>query len=320
VNNHRDRILIIAAGLVCMAVAGSVIAGELEPPVPPGTPTMKPLDLIETRRPITADNLPLTITEAGTSWYLVHDISTTGAGITVDANDVTIDLNGFILKGGTGVGIRHDASTLPWPKNISVRNGTVRGWEHQGIRLGPHSSVVQVRSMENYGSGIEVGTDSMVMESMSSGNIAHGIVAGSGSVVRDCVSNNNQQTGIYGEANTFVVRNAVSGNYRHGIRMDRTGVVLENNVQRNGYSTEADYAGIWAYAFWIRIEGNTVTENPIGIWVSGNENIVVRNTGQYNTIGSYVIDGSTTGNLIGTIRTSLTSAGPWDNLCIGNCP
>jgi hypothetical protein len=176
VNNHRDRILIIAAGLVCMAVAGSVIAGELEPPVPPGTPTMKPLDLIETRRPITADMMPLTIEESGTSWYLVHDIKTDGAGITVAANDVTIDLNGFVLEGGTWVGIREDQSGAPFPSNTTVKNGTVRGWASQGVRLGNNSTVTGVRAMSNKGTGIEVGGSSLVCESIAESNEIHGIV------------------------------------------------------------------------------------------------------------------------------------------------
>ena len=319
-NNHRDRILIIAAGLVCMAVAGSVIAGELEPPVPPGTPTMKPLDLIETRRPITAEMLPLTIEESGTSWYLVHDIKTDGAGITVAANDVTIDLNGFVLEGGTGVGIRDNGTIDPSIENITVRNGTVRGWENQGIRLVHRSSILHVRAMDNGGSGIEVGGESVVIGSIASDNALHGIIASWGSVIRDCVASNNTENGIWGGVSVLIVHNACHNNDRSGIRVGRSCHVRDNVVQSNSVVTENHLSGIWITEGMNRVEGNLLAENRNGITVDGNDNVVIRNSAQNNLDSNYAVNPSSTGNMIGTIRTSLTSAGPWDNLCIGICP
>ena len=71
--------------------------------------------------------LPLTINASG-YYYLTGNLTYTGgAGITVDADNVTIDLMGFVLTGastgGAGYGI-----FLGTKQNVEVRNGTVTGW------------------------------------------------------------------------------------------------------------------------------------------------------------------------------------------------
>jgi hypothetical protein len=68
-------------------------------------------------------SLPYTITKSG-FYYVGNDLTTTGAGITINASDVTIDLMGFNLSGnGTVNGI-----WMSGRKNVEVRNGTVRNF------------------------------------------------------------------------------------------------------------------------------------------------------------------------------------------------
>jgi len=316
--HNRVKLLIIVAGLAWIAVAGAV-AGELEPPVPPGTPTMLPIDQIEARRPINVDMLPLTISEPGTSWYLVHDIKTTGAGITVAADDVTIDLNGFVLEGGTGVGIRHDKSTIPYPENVTIQDGTVRGWGQQGIRLGTRSSITRVRAISNGGTGIEVDTESLVIGSIASDNGTHGIMAFQGTVIRECVAGNNRENGFWGSTGVLIVQNVAEHNDRNGIRVDDSCHVQDNVARGNGLSV-GNFSGIWVWGDRNRVEGNSLADNRNGITVDGIHNIVARNSATENWDSSYTINGAASFNMVGTIRTSLTSAGPWDNLCFGTCP
>src|SRR3712207_5840058 len=115
----RSTILLLA---FCVITSPSVLGqGPLAPP--PGTPapTMKSLEQIEPRTPISA--LPITITQPG-SYYLTGNL--TGAdGIRVSASNVTIDLNGFTIQGtggATSVGIYRTTTQT----NITVKNGTVR--------------------------------------------------------------------------------------------------------------------------------------------------------------------------------------------------
>src|SRR5215469_10506728 len=72
--------------------------GSLTPPGAPA-PTMKSLDQIEARTPISS--LPFTIGSSG-SYYLAASLTGSGGndGITVNADDVTVDLNGFALISG----------------------------------------------------------------------------------------------------------------------------------------------------------------------------------------------------------------------------
>src|SRR6266851_1180042 len=80
--------------------------GNLTPPAAPA-PTMKSLAQIEPRTPISS--APYSISSPG-SYYLTSNLSVTnGDAITITANQVTLDLNGFTLSStapsltGTGV-------------------------------------------------------------------------------------------------------------------------------------------------------------------------------------------------------------------------
>jgi len=312
--------LILVAGLACSLVTTG-LAGELEPPAPPGTPTMKPLNELEPRRPIYAEMLPLTITDAGSSWYLAESITTTGGGILVDADNVTIDLMGYALEGGNGVGIRYNDSGIPRPENNTVRNGTVRGWSAQGILLGFHSTVFQVRALYNSGSGIEVSDYSHVVNSTVSYNSLHGIVAGYASIVRDCVATHNTQNGIWGFVDVLIVNCVADNNYRNGFRVDHACRLLQSSAVSNSLAVGHDYAGIRVTGNNNRIDGNTIITNENGLALEGNHNVVVQNSAHENSTDNYRIAPGTTGNLIGEIVTTMTGAGPWVNFCTGGtCP
>jgi len=316
---NRKRKQHAASLILLVGCFASTFAGDLEPPVPPGTPTMKPLHELEPRRPIYAEMLPLTITDAGSSWYLAESITTGGAGITVDADDVTIDLMGFTLEGGTGVGIHDVRTTYPYTRNVTVRNGTVKGWADQGIRLSRESTIVNVRAVYNDGTGIEVGHYSLVIGSIAEANFTHGIVAAGRTVVRDCVATDNSENGIWADS-SVIVNCVADNNGRSGIRVDHSCLVTDNEVRGNSLLSTNDYAGIWVKGDTNRVEANLVAGNKNGLTIDGDFNVVVRNSAQINAIDNFRVGAGATANMIGAIQTSLTSAGPWDNLCIGTCP
>jgi hypothetical protein len=105
---------------------------------PPGAlaPTMKTLDQVEPRTPISS--APFTITQPG-SYYLTTNLSTGSfqAGIVILADNVTLDLNGFAL-----IGVANSFSGIICfgQKNICIRNGTIRGWDNDGILAVPSSN------------------------------------------------------------------------------------------------------------------------------------------------------------------------------------
>ena len=89
-----------------LASTGAFAQGSLTPPGAPA-PTMKSLDQIEARTPISS--LPFTISASG-SYYLTKNLAvTSGNAIVISAEGVTLDLNGFTLSSteaspaGTGI-------------------------------------------------------------------------------------------------------------------------------------------------------------------------------------------------------------------------
>jgi hypothetical protein len=126
----------LALAAVLLLPASAIAQGSLTPPGAPA-PMMKTLDEIdaklEKRTPITS--LPFTINAPG-SYYLAGSLGAIfgGDGITITADDVTLDLNGFSLyvspiASGTLNGVYVPGAQ----KNLLIRNGTIRGWGASGI-------------------------------------------------------------------------------------------------------------------------------------------------------------------------------------------
>jgi len=289
----------------------SAHAGSPEPPGPPGDPTMIPIDQVDPRMPIYASMLPLHIEEPG-SYYLAENITTSGGGIIVRSNEVTIDLMGFTLEGGTGPGIDGYGHF-----RLTVRNGTVRGWSGTGILTGGEAMLSDLTVADNLGSGMDIGMHSRAVGCTASGNSVHGIKAHTGSIVEGCVASNNGENGVWAESSFGVLISgcAVDFNSRNGIRIRDNTKVLDNQIRANDSSGAAGKAGIWVDGWNNHIEGNEIIENNIGIEVDGNQNVIVRNIVGNSLTDNFDVDPLAYGNLmpVFTMGSPGTPA-PWDNI------
>jgi hypothetical protein len=177
-------------------------------------------------------SLPYTISTPG-FYYLSKDLSTSGAGITVNASHVTIDLMGFSLVGNdkTNTGIYMSGKT-----NVEVRNGTVRYFD-KGIfedsGNGANHRIINVRVEVNsigiwfYGSG------HLVKGCTAAGNSNTGIYMDGGNISYNVLNNNS--TGIYlgeGTITGNTIKNAAVGP-APGILCVGTGSIIGNTVTCN---------------------------------------------------------------------------------------
>jgi len=120
---------LLGAALFLLAFCSPLSALAQGSLMPPGAPaaTMKTLDQIEARIPITNTASLVTIAQPG-SYYLTHNLTvSSGDGIDINTNSVTLDLNGYTIAStaasatGTGISLNNGWS------EITIGNGHIRG-------------------------------------------------------------------------------------------------------------------------------------------------------------------------------------------------
>lgn len=267
---------------------------------------------------IPISSLPYTITQSG-SYYITGDLTSTGDGITVEADNVTIDLMGYSLV-GDHAGMDDDGVFMNGRFNVEVRNGTVtnfsygiRGWtssdrNHRVIEVRAVGHVFDGIDLSGYGhlvkdcstsdnnfNGIHAGSSSMVTGNTSYNNDLNGIVAGEGSTVIGNTANNNESRGISAQDGSTVTGNIAYNNGTRGIYANDGSTVTGNTAYNNAY--DGIYVGGAS-----TVTGNTACHNGYnGIYV-GTGSTVTGNTAYYNmtsgitTGDNCLIDGNTAYN------------------------
>ena len=202
---------------------------------------MKTLDEVEPRTPINAENTPgdanslFRIAQPG-SYYLSANVTGSSGldGITIDTDDVTIDLNGFALIGVPGSldGIRANGTR----KNLAIENGTVSAWGGDGVNLSTASNSIvnRVRSEGNGGTGISTDKGSLVSHCTAAENTGTGINVGPGSLVTTCTARENGGRGIAALDSSTIIGCTVHDNVSDGIAIGGACTVINSNVNGNG--------------------------------------------------------------------------------------
>ncbi len=221
--------------------------------------------------------IPYTISSSG-SYIVVHDLATTQTdtnGITIDADNVTLDLNGHALIGpGKAAGTTGNGIYVPGPGkyNIAIRNGTVRDWRQDGIKGNSayNSQFEALRCYSNGLDGIRTGHRCMVSNNSCYINGLHGILTATGCTVSGNICPNNTGSGIYAGAGNTVSGNTCYGNGVDGIYALSGSTVSGNTCQNNtgdGIQPDSD----------CRVVDNTCKGNGAGIHTTGSENSIRNN-------------------------------------------
>jgi len=211
-----------------------VNAGSLTPPGGPVAPTMKALDQVEARTIVNATNTPgdganSFIISAPGSYYLTGNITGTASkhGISIQANDVTLDLNGFALISGGG-GVR--GVNVPVAQSgFSIRNGSVRGWTGGGVRADTAVTLAEkLRLSDNVGAiGLAVGNGSMIKDCVASGN-ATGFFAPDRTQVSNCIATLNTGVGFDCQGTLAGLSPGEPGHKEESERCDRLTQLLDH--------------------------------------------------------------------------------------------
>lgn len=247
-NTRTHRIKVVSLLTSLFIAAGLALAGPLNPPSGPIAPTGKTTQEIfdkaaaaEPRIAINATNTPgnsgcvFLISQPG-SYYLTQDlIGVPGkSGIWIGASNVTIDLNGFSVRGTSGsfVGIANSSSV----SHLEVRNGTVRGWDAGGIDFVPYAPnaciVRNVKANSNGSGGIKVSESARVIDCQAIGNTGDGISALSNGQIIGCQAEGNSRDGIAVLNNTLIDRCVTSNNSGDGVSAG-TGSTVTNTIASN---------------------------------------------------------------------------------------
>jgi hypothetical protein len=217
--------------------------GSLAPPGPPGA-TMVTLSQVEPKTPISF--APFVITNPG-SYYLTTNLFVTVVNtnaITIQANNVTIDLNGFTLSGtGTGDGIQ---AASPF-QQLMVRNGIIQDWSNGvDVAVGNGGVFNDVFFLNNAIFGLVIGTNFLVQDCQAVGNYNGIEIVGSGATLLNDNCSFNTNAGFYAVG-------PGSGNR------------LEGNLAVNNLSTGFFIGSSSNLVIWNFAHGNITNNYNIGL-------------------------------------------------------
>ncbi len=333
------RLIIFFLVVLCV-FSGRAYAGNLDPSDPPDS-TMKTLAQVQPRCPVQSLSGDPTstylISQAG-SYYLTHNI--TGEenknGIAVQADNVTIDLNGFSI-----VGVANSLSGIFFASDSvggTVKNGLISSWGQNGIHAEnlTSGSFSRLTCEANSASGIVMDSDSLVSHCLVRENGSNGIGGSDNCIIRDCVARNNHAAGFSLYSGGLITDCTAEGNWFEGIKANYESRITNCNVSHNRWgivsrlgcyisgnnSIQNSEVGIrcGGGGGQNRVDNNNIMSDSIGIEVesSNTHNIIIRNTVQNTTTPFAISSDNSYGPIVSVVGSGdfagVTNADhPWAN-------
>lgn len=195
--------------------------------------------------PTPISNLPMVITEPGAYCVTQNLVGVPGEhGISIQAQDVVLDLGGFELRGAPG-----DASkigVLSGQGKVLIKNGSVVGWGERGVAVSWMNTVSQITSSRNAGGGISATGGCVVEDCRTWQNDEFGIRVDSGCRVESCaVLPPPDSVGVIAGSGSLVKDVQVEG--AGTAFVGRSGASFENcsavNIRERGFVGETDNVG-----------------------------------------------------------------------------
>jgi parallel beta-helix repeat protein len=275
--------------------------------------------------PTIIESLPYTINEPG-AYAIKQNLRTTfnsTAAIRIMVDDVFLDLGGYSISPGDGV-TTGTAISAPSRSNIRIQNGTVHGFNGQGMILSGSDHIVlkNITSHSNGGTGVYLESDCFVDNVHAYDNGSDGIRTGLRCTVKNSFARNNAGDGFNGSNRTLILDSQSFDNAESGFRVSASSQIHRSIAHSNDehgfelvgsvYITESRaHQNMWngiSATSGSRIINNSVSFNGEDISAADNMNNGIaathtslikgnraygnRGSGIYSTSSSSTIDGN----------------------------
>ncbi|MBN1672887.1 MAG: right-handed parallel beta-helix repeat-containing protein [Kiritimatiellae bacterium] len=325
--------IVMKAGVFLAGACAACGQGSLTPPGAPA-PMLRTLEQVEPRTPISG--IPVTISTPG-AYYLTTNLTGTAGqnGITISGSDITLDLNGFALIGGSGslAGVQVSGAR----NNITVRNGTVREWGAFGVAADWASNsrfqdlAAYTNGFDTSGFGLYLGSDSSITRCLARNN-QYGIATGDRCFLAELVACGNTSRGVWLSSGCTLTRSTVGENGSDGVVADDGCTVTDTTAYGNGSNGIETRAGCTvtrctAYdngSLGIVVgDGSTVTDcsaaRNANDGITGYQGCTIKNcTAFTNRVGIVLGDSSTVKDCTAALNSQDGIQAPYGCYVVGN--
>jgi parallel beta-helix repeat protein len=258
--------LLGAMAMLALAASAGAVDGTIE---------------INQAKVLASGGFPYVISTSG-SYKLTGSLTVPAStnGINVTANNVTIDMNGFLITGSGSTSGLINGVSASGIADVTVENGTITGMG-LAIVLGKSGIVRNVHADIN-GFGIDVGDNSVVEGcTASNSSTAYGISCSSGCSITGNTANGNGDEGLFcSGSGCQITGNTANGNNGVGIECQNNACVISGNTVLSNPTL-----GIGCFGTGCLISGNVISNSATGVESSdtttGYSNNVLKNTSNF---------------------------------------